>query len=122
MSSESPDPRRFSIRLPRPLWIGLTAVVVFGVAGGLWIGAPIYRKQMVIREIERLGGAVRTQPGGPEWLRGRMADKRITLFDDVVAVYLEDTRATDVTLGHFGPLTKLSTLYLDNTQVTDAGL
>ena len=63
-----PEPRKFSVQLPRPLWIGLTTVVLVVVAIGLRIGAPIYRQQVAIREIEVLDGSIRTEPTGPRWL------------------------------------------------------
>ena len=49
----TPEPRRFSIRLPRPLWIGVAAMVVVGGVG-LRIGLPIYWQQAAIREIKRM--------------------------------------------------------------------
>jgi hypothetical protein len=64
----SVDPRRVSIPLPRPLWIGLVAVVLAVVATGLQFGLPIYRQQAAIREIERAGGRVHVVPRGPAWL------------------------------------------------------
>jgi hypothetical protein len=50
MATEGPDPpqpepRRFSIRLPRPLWIGLEARVLIVSAFVLHIGAPIERRK-----------------------------------------------------------------------------
>jgi hypothetical protein len=35
----APEPRHLSIRLPRPLWIGVAAVIIIG-AIGLLIGLP----------------------------------------------------------------------------------
>lgn len=62
----TPESRRFSIRLPRPLWIGLATVVLVVVTIGLQFGVPIYRRHVAIREIERLGGKFETSKGGPE--------------------------------------------------------
>ena len=45
-----PELRRFSIRLPRPLWIGLAAIVLVVVAVGLRVGVPIYRQQVALWE------------------------------------------------------------------------
>jgi len=66
--SVTPEPRRFSIRLPRPLWIAMATFAVVVVTVGLRLGVPIYRQQVAVREIELLGGTVRTLPRGPEWL------------------------------------------------------
>src|SRR5262249_27860670 len=89
---------------------------------GLHFGMPIYRQQAVIRQVERLGGKVRTIPGGPEWLRPRLGDERMKLFDRVTRVDLNDTQANDVTLSQVASLAQLEWLELDSTPVTDAGL
>ena len=116
------DPRRFSIRLPRPLWIGVAAVVLVVVAIGLQFGLPIYKQQSAIREIRRLNGGVEMRPRGPEWLRNRVGGERMKPFDDVILVDLTGTQATDATLGHVGLLTDLQRLSLAHTHVSDIGL
>ncbi|MGE5195678.1 MAG: hypothetical protein ACM3U2_24565, partial [Deltaproteobacteria bacterium] len=113
------DPRRFSIRLPRPLWIGLAATVLVVAAAALHLGMPIYRQHVCIREIERVGGVALTFPRGPEWLRDRVGDERMRLFEDVVEVQIIVKPATEETLRHVGELTSLQRLYLDGTPVTD---
>ena len=101
----TPEPRRFAISLPRPLWIGLATVVLIVVAVGLHFGVPIYRQHVVIREIERVGGNVETRPRGPKWLRERVGNERMKLFENVVQVSLATRPATDFTLDHVGCLT-----------------
>jgi hypothetical protein len=118
----TPDPRRFPIRPPRLLWIGLGTSVLVVVAIGLGATTPIYRQHLAIREIKRLGGTVVTRPTGPQWLRDRVSKERMQLFDDVVGVHFGGTNATDTTLSLVGGLTRLERLFLDNTQVSDAGL
>jgi hypothetical protein len=66
-----PGPRRFSIRLPRPLWIGVAAVLLVVAEAGLRIGVPIYRQHAAVREVKRLGGKVEAERHGPEWLAAR---------------------------------------------------
>src|SRR5262249_61895470 len=73
----SADTRR-SIRLPRPLWIGMGAIVLVLTTIALRVGVPIYRQQVAIREIERLGGWVVTEERGPNWLRRWFGDKSTT--------------------------------------------
>lgn len=119
MSTES---RRRTIRVPRPLWFFLPTVVLIVLAVGLRFGVPVYRQQVAIDEIERLGGTVQMRPRGPVWLRDRVGDKRMKLFDEVVGLYLRDSRATDATLGHVRCFTGLQGLWISNTHVTDAGL
>jgi hypothetical protein len=140
------EPRRFSIRLPRPLWIGLATVALIVVAVGLRIGVPIYRQNVAIREIERLGGKVERRARGPNWLLRTLGNAWTGSFGDVVAVdytasavtdadltdlqklpYLElltlaDTKVTDRGLDHVQRLTSLRALVLTSTPVTDAGI
>ncbi len=138
--------RRFSISVPRPLWIGLAAIVVIVTAAGLRLGLPKFLQQMAIRQVERLGGSVGTNPVGPEWLRSRVGrifpiffvevlrvDLRGTEADDATLVHLKGfprlyhlrlsgTRVTDTGLAHLEDLTELGFLELQGTQITDAGL
>src|SRR5437868_14663256 len=116
------EPRRFSIRLPRPLWIALVTVVVVISAVGVLFALPIYQQQMAVREIERLDGSIRTDNGGPGWLRRQVGDERMRLFDVVTWVNLGDRPATDTALMKLKCLVKLRVLALNKTQVTDAGL
>src|SRR5262245_59311319 len=80
----SSEPRRFSMRLPRPLWIGIAAIVVVVVAVGLQIGTPVYLRYAAIQEIERAGGVVWTDPPrGPVWLWKWVGTDRMRPFDEV---------------------------------------
>ncbi len=141
-------PRRLSVRLPRPLWIGLAAAVLILIAFGLEIGLPIYRQNVAIREIRRLGGMVQTLPAGPTWLRKLIGDERAESFEHVevvdfrdtkisdgelenvlqrigtgiVALDLAETQVTDIGLKAVRRMTTLKYLFLDGTRVTDAGL
>jgi multidrug efflux pump subunit AcrA (membrane-fusion protein) len=55
------EPRRFSIRLSRRLWLGVVAIGLSVTAVGLCICLPIYRPQVANSEIERLGSSVETR-------------------------------------------------------------
>jgi hypothetical protein len=132
------------MRLPRPLWIGMTAVVLIVGTVSLRVGVPIYRQQVAIREIERVGGLVELCAGRPMWLRQRVGVKYQYLFDNVCIVYkghytddmlvhmnsfprlvflsVFDSEVTDAGLIHLKRLGELKTLVLENCQVTDAGL
>ena len=117
--------RRIVVRLPRPLWIGLAAVAVIVLAVGLRVGLPIYRQQVAVGEIERLGGWVFTAPRTPEWLYDllyRMNQGLGERSDVVISVCLDHREATDGTLYYLGSLSELKELRLNGTQVTDAGL
>jgi hypothetical protein len=116
------EPRRFSIRLPRPLWIGLAAAVFAVVATAIQVVVPVWRQQVAIREIERLGGRITIEHGGPEWLRQKLGDERMTYFDKVVKVDLTVNSVTDPALQHIEALGSLKVLWLGNTRITDDGL
>jgi hypothetical protein len=73
----------------------VATVVVVVVAVGLWIGVPVYRRQVAIREIERVRGQVVSKSGGPAWLRRCIGNQRMHAFDEVVYVDLENTRFDD---------------------------
>ena len=123
----TPEPCRFSIRLPRPLWISLSTFMLIVVATAIGIGAPIYRQRAAFREIARLDGLVITESRGPEWLRERLGDHWREVFDkvvgvEVVEVGLDYSDATDATLGEIRWLTGLKSLSLEGTQITDASL
>jgi Leucine-rich repeat (LRR) protein len=117
-----PEPRRFPIRLPRPLWLGLAAFFIIVASVVLRVGLPIYWQHVVLKEIERLGGTVVTMPGGPDWLRGRIDDDGMEPFDTVTEIEIPDSQASDATLRNMGSLARLERLRLDKTNVTDAGM
>jgi hypothetical protein len=127
MSSASPnplppEPRRFLIPLPRPLWIGLAASVLIVAAAALHFGAPLYRQHVAVREVERANGKVHSLPRGPQWLRDWVGEDRMKLFDDPIVVDLNGSAANEDTLRRLGELTSLRALTLDNMQVTDTVL
>jgi len=121
-TDSTPEPSRFSLRLPRPLWIGLATVVL--VVAALWFqfGLPIWRQQVAIREIERLGGSFETDPRGPEWLQERLGSVWEKLFQCAWRVDLNYTDATDATLCQLACFTGLESLWLEHTRVSDSGL
>src|SRR5437660_12768486 len=110
----TPEPRRFSIRLPRPLWIGVFAGVLIVMATGLQISLPSWRHQRAIREIQRLGGRMVIENGGPAWLRVRVGDEHMKYFDRVVKADLTVKSVDDSTLRHVAALDNLQSLWLGN--------
>src|SRR5947209_5929419 len=127
----TPGSRRFSFRLPRPLWIGVATVVL--VVGGVAVQFRViqYRHQRqlaAIREIESAYGYVQTRPGGPEWLRLWVGDERMKVFDEVVEAQLDENETTDAKMGeirglaHLKGMAGLQRLWLNDTKVTDAGM
>jgi hypothetical protein len=114
---QSPALRRSSFGLPRPLWIGVVTIVVFGCAAGLRFGVPIYRQRVALQELVALGATWETGPRGPEWLQ-----KYTSLGDVVIRIDLNDTDVADGDLIRLRELTSLEVVSLDRTQVTDAGV
>lgn len=91
----SPEPRRFSIRLPRPLWIGLATGGLIVTAVALVVGVRICRHRAAVREVELVGGYARLVPSGPNFLRNWLGDEWTTILDTVIEVSLYTTQATD---------------------------
>jgi hypothetical protein len=127
-ASEKPtiaELHRFSIRLPRPLWIGVAAVILTVAASALGLGLPIYRRQASIKSIERLNGHVEVQLGSPEWLRKLLGDDRLhslKIFDQAVGAALINTAGRNCDAASLSGLPELETLYLCRTGVTDSQL
>ncbi len=67
------------IRLPRPVWILATAIVLIIIAVATQFGFPIWNQRRAIAEIEALGGSVQVAPGGPEWLREYVGKERMQI-------------------------------------------
>jgi len=130
MSATPPDPTTpgnvcYSIRMPRPLWIGLATTVLIVVSLGLRVGLPMYRQHIAVAEVERLGGVVFTQPCGPEWLESLLYKIDQDLGDRLVivsGVCLEGRPMTDESLDHLVWLSDLEELLLSHTEMTDARL
>ena len=100
-----------SRRIPHPIWFGVAAVlmVVLWVYLAVWL--PYHKEQIVIREIERLGGEVETVWDGPEWIMGNpewlqkiVDDGWLSWFDRVCSVELSDTAVSDQGLKHLSGL------------------
>lgn len=87
---------RFPIPLPRPLWIGLAAVVLLVAVGGLRFGPQICRLQAAISEIEESEGWVETTRGGPDVLRRWIGDARMKVFDKPKVVVIRGRGFTTI--------------------------
>jgi len=108
--------------LPRPLSLFLLTVVLVLGGLGLRFGIPIFRQQMAIREIRRLGGDVYRRPGGPEWLRKWLPDSCQQVIGRVRDVDLGTSEVTDADLVLLREFPEAERLSLARSQVTDAGL
>ncbi len=116
------EPTGFSFRLPRPLWMGLTAVILLIAAVGLNFGLPIYRQHAAVQEAQLFGGGIEIRPSRPTWVSQMTPKKYRNLFDDVVVVKLNDTRYGDRGAARLAGLRNLRELWLGNTAITDTAL
>lgn len=144
-SSDSLVPRRLSIPLPRPLWIGLAAAVLIVASVALRFGLPIYRQQAAIRAIERVGGEVYLGRVEAEWIRAIIGEERATLLDPIDCVrflpdkatfhrrwtgwnysgpppYVDGPTVDDMTLACVARIPKLQRLDLQWTNISDDGM
>lgn len=115
----TPEPRRFAMRLPGPLWIGL-ATVVFAVMGvGLGFGVPAYRQHQAIVAIQRLGGQVNTKSRGPTWVRNLIGDERMEPIDEVTSFSLGGTTIHDADLAALSVLTRVRRITIYSAQIAE---
>lgn len=103
------------------MFVATVVLVVLAVA--LPVGVPIWRQQVLLRRIERLGGLYYTNPRGPEWLRQWIGEERMAALDDVDRVSLDYSHdLTDAGLVQLQQLSKLEALSLLDTHISNDGL
>jgi len=121
----SPTPatfRHFSIRPPRPLWIGMAAAALAVGYVAVRVGVPIYKQHSAIQHIRRLGGEVRVHTNDPQWLFDRLPDALSEGFGRVVVVDLGIPTVTDSDLRQLQSLPDVVSLSICKSRVTDTGL
>src|SRR6185369_13883470 len=120
---------RSSLRLPSPSGIFLATLALAMVSLGVWLGGPIYQREVAIRRaarrIEELGGSI-------GWSGNFVSDSieelidcdlpHLSLFEDVVSVHLGSGHATDADMVCLAAFPNLRDLWLTNCPITDAGL
>ena len=94
------------LRLPRVLWLALIAVVlaIAGVVLSVWV--PYQGRQVIVAELERLGG-VHMRQDGPRWLRNLTGDQAMKVFDQVDFVEMHGDAVTDEKLRLLSTLSSL---------------
>src|SRR5579871_4104570 len=137
MSSEArnpelPETRRFPIRLPSPIWIFATTVIVIAAGIASHVRHTIRqheREHAAIREIGRLGGWVETNPDGSvkevDFSQGQIGDFDLVNLEVLASLQMLDLRNTQVTdagLAHLRRLTGLRGLFVSQPHVTGAGV
>jgi hypothetical protein len=116
------EPRRFPIRMPRPLGIAVTAIVLLVVAALVSVLVPVYTQRAAIRMVESVGGMVRIRPGGPEWLRRSVGSKTMEFFDEAEFASLYRTSISEEQISQLGGLMHLQKLVLLRTPTGDREL
>jgi hypothetical protein len=116
------DPRRLPISRPRSIFLATVVLVV--VAVGLRFGIQIYRQQVAIREIERLGGFMRVTQNyywvSPLWVY--QFQRRTRFCVDVWEVDLTSSDVREADMAWLKWLPTLQRLDLSFTQVGDGAL
>jgi hypothetical protein len=109
-------------RVPRPLHLFLLTLVLVLVGLGLRFGPSIYRKQVAINEVRRLGGDVYVRMPGPKWLSNHLPAAVKSLFSPVSSVSLSSPAIDDDDLALLNGFPEVTALSLDRSRVTDEGL
>ena len=103
----------------------LVLVTLLCVALSMWV-VPVERQRRAVAAIQELDGSVSYVEADPASEMFPVTFLRRWLppdyFDEIVYVNFSRSKATDAALAHLQGLTSLQRLYLNNTQVTDAGL
>ena len=110
------------LRVPHPQSLFLLTIVLVFFGLGLRFGYPIYRQQLAIREVRRLGGSVLVRLKWPEWLRDRLPDAGHQVLGRVRDVNLGTSEVTDADLALLREFPTVERLALCRSRVTDAGL
>src|SRR5262245_39526744 len=117
--SPTPEPPRFSVPVPRPLWIFLATVVLAIVTVGVQVALPIYREEVSKRAIIEASGLMVSR----ERQRGWTLDKRRWGTSETITVDISEAKVTDDSmLAHVGALRTAEVVSAKNTLITDGVL
>jgi len=113
---------RFRVRVPRPLWIGVIAVILLAGSLLLTTGLRVHRRMTAIRAIESGGGAVGTVRRRPDWPRWLFAYPTYKAFEVVEFVNWENGTISDGDVAMLLELPSLRRLNLRNTHMKGTGI
>jgi hypothetical protein len=74
------------LRVPRPIWFVVSAVMLVAIAVGLGFGIPAYQQWSAVNELRRYGQLHAVRRSGPEWLRRMVGEDRMVAFDEIEIV------------------------------------
>jgi hypothetical protein len=117
-----PERRRYSIRVPRPLWTGIIAIVLLIAAALLPVSLRLHRQIAAIRAIESQGGAVGTVGHRSGRQRELLGYPTFKAFEVVDFVNWEHGVITDSDITQLLELPTLRRLNLRHTRIADAGV
>jgi hypothetical protein len=133
------------LRLPRPIWFAVPAVVLVVTSIGLRVVIPAYRQRSAVKEIMACTYRTQVRPFGPKWLRDVLGNDLMCAVDEVQSITfkpnlerlpgthplmsipieggpLDGPIANDDTASALRSLPGLKRVSLYCTNVTDAGI
>jgi len=121
MTVRASTPETRSIRVPKPLSIGLVIAALLVAAIVVNLGASVYREQVAVRALRDAGATVNTYGPRPKWL-GRVFGRDVTRpFERITDIYLEILDTTDADLAPIKDTRSVETLTIWSDRITDAG-
>jgi len=116
-----------SLRLPKPGWILLAAIVLIALAGLTALTVPYYRAHRFESEVEQLGGQVMldssVSESWQEWAGTHNAPWALGIFENQVwSADLSGTKIDDTWLRRLSCFPEIRHLDISGTEITDAGL
>lgn len=124
MSHAPIEPCRVSIRLPRPLGIGLVAAVLLVAGFASHIAITGYRQSLAIRHLRELGFEIRPDIShiGPIWFQRWVGTAYLEPFGRVQNLDLSGRNMGDEDLADVKRLHGLEWLALNRNAITDQGV
>jgi ankyrin repeat protein len=110
-TTDKPPRRRRWIPLSLRLFVAMLGLVC--VIGALWMGVRVYRRQVVIREIQQANGTVEFESDAPSWLYQWMNDDWLSAFDRISDVTLPFSETLDANTKHLVAMRPLPRLQIE---------
>lgn len=113
------------VRLPKRRWSRLRIVLPFAVLIGLYllVVAPFLRTLWIMNQVETAGrsSSVRTEPGGPAWLRDMLSEHWMRGFDHItrLRLHVDDQFDTARLLACLKPHSRVESLNLNSPTACD---
>jgi ankyrin repeat protein len=117
-SPPAPDPAtdkppRARRRIPVSLRLFAAMLGLVFVIGAVWIGTLVYRRQVIIREIQQARGTAEFVSDAPRWLHEWVTDDWLSAFDRILEVTLPFSETLDASTKHLLAMRPLPRLYIE---------